>query len=69
MTDAVEENCPVCNSSENAKEQFATAKVAEHVKEKARRDETHQEWIDTHTTNGTLAEIREALTDHSRPRR
>lgn len=69
MTDAVEEDCPICNSSKSAKEQFATAKVAEHIKEKARRDETHREWIDTHTTNGTLAEIRDALTEHSRPRR
>lgn len=69
MTDAVEEDCHICNSSKNAKEQFATAKVAEHLKEKARRDEAHREWIDTRTTNGTLAEIREALTEHSRPRR
>ena len=69
MTDAVKEDCPVCNSSKSAKEQFATAKVAEHIQEKARRDETHQKWIETHTTNGTLSEIREALTEHSRPRR
>lgn len=68
MTDTVEEDCPVCNSSNTAKEQFATAKVAEHVKEKARRDETHQEWIDAHTRNGTLAEIRDALRNHTRPR-
>lgn len=62
-----EENCPICNSSKGAKEQFATAKVAEHVKEKARRDDAHQEWLDEHTTNGRLAEIREALEDHSPP--
>ena len=68
MTDAVEEDCPVCNSSDSAKAQFATAKVAEHVKEKARRDETHRAWIDEHTTNGTLAEIRSALDEYSRPR-
>ena len=68
MTDAVEEDCPVCNPSKNAKEQFATAKVAEHIQEKARRDETHREWIEAHTTNGTLSEIREALTEHSHPR-
>ena len=67
MSDAVEEDCPVCNSSQNAKEQFATAKVAEHVKEKARRDDTHREWVETHTANGTLSEIREALAEHSRP--
>lgn len=69
MSDAVEEDCPVCNSSDSAKEQFATAKVAEHIKEKARHDETHQNWIDEHTTNGTLTEIRQALTEHTRPRR
>jgi large-conductance mechanosensitive channel len=56
-------------SPASAKARFATAKVAEHVKEKARRDETHQNWIDEHTTNGTLAEIRDALTEHTRPRR
>lgn len=32
-------------------------------------NQTHQNWIDEHTTNGTLAEIREALTEHTRPRR
>lgn len=69
MTGDVTEDCPVCNSSDSTKEQFATAKVAEHVKEKARRDESHQEWINTHTTNGTLAEIRDALKEHDRPRR
>ena len=63
MTDAVTEDGPVCNSSDRAKEQFATAKVAKHVKEKA-----HQEWIDTYTTNGTLIEIRSALEEHNRPR-
>lgn len=68
MTDAVTEDCPVCNSSNSAKEQFATAKVAEHVEEKARCDETHQEWIDEHTTNGTLAEIRTGLQSEQKPR-
>lgn len=68
MTDAVEEECPVCNSSDSAKAQFATVKVAEPVKKKARRDETHRAWIDEHTSNGTLAEIRSALDEHSRPR-
>ena len=69
MTVAVEQDCPVCNSSKSAEEQFATVKVAEHIQEKARRDETHREWIETHTTNGTLPEIRKALTEHSHPRR
>lgn len=69
MTGAVEEDCPVCNSSDSAKAQFATAKVAEHIKEKARRDETHRAWINEHTANGTLAEIRSALNEYSRPRR
>jgi thiaminase len=67
MTDAVTEDCLVCNSSDSAKEQFAAAKVAEHVKEKAHRDETHQKWIDTHTTDGTLAEIRTALQSERKP--
>lgn len=35
---AVEEDCPICTTSPSAKERFATAKVAEHIKEKARRD-------------------------------
>lgn len=60
MTVSVEQDCPVCTSSQSAREQFATAKVAEHVREKARRDEEHRAWIDEHTENGTLAEIREA---------
>ena len=68
MSGAVEEDCPVCTSSQSAKEQFATAKVAEHIKEKALRDDTHRAWVKEHTTNGTLSEIREALTEHSRPR-
>lgn len=51
MTAAVEEDCPICNSSDSAKAQFATAKVAEHIKKKARRDKTHRAWIDEHTTN------------------
>lgn len=68
MTGAVEDDCPICNSSQRAKERFARAKVAEHILEKARRDQSHREWIDEHTTNGTLAEIREALEQHGRPR-
>jgi hypothetical protein len=68
MTEAVEEDCPVCTASEGARERFAVAKVAEHIREKARRDGDHQAWIDEHTENGTLAEIREALADHGRPR-
>jgi len=69
MTEAVNEDCPICNSSDSAKAQFAAAKVAEHIDRRARHDETHQNWIDEHTTTGTLAEIREALTEHTRPRR
>jgi hypothetical protein len=68
MTDAVEEDCPICDSSDSAKATFARAKVAEHLKEKARRDEDHREWIDEYTANGTLAEIRAALDQHGRPR-
>lgn len=68
MTDAVTGDCPVCSSSNSAKEQFVTANVAEHVKEKPHRNETHQEWIDEHTTNGTLEEIRTALNSEQKPR-
>jgi hypothetical protein len=69
MSGAVGEDCRVCNSSDSAKAQLATAKGAQHIKEKARHDETHQNWSNEHTTNGTLAEIREALTEQHRPRR
>ncbi|MFB6234844.1 MAG: hypothetical protein ABEH81_00335 [Halopenitus sp.] len=68
MTDPVEEDCPVCNSSESAKEQFAAAKVAEHIDEKATREDAHQQWVDEHTDDGTVAEIQDALDDGS-PRR
>jgi hypothetical protein len=68
MPESVEEDCPICPSTQRAKERFAAAKVAEHIKEKARRDASHRVWIGEHTTNGTLAEIREALTEHGRPR-
>jgi hypothetical protein len=64
----VEEDCPICTSSQDAKEQFAAAKVAEHIKEKARRDDQHQAWVEEHTENGTLAEIRSALSEHDGPR-
>lgn len=64
---SVEEDCPICNSSQSAKERFATAKVAEHIKETPHSDGTHQEWIDRHTASGTLSEIRNALEDRSRP--
>lgn len=53
--------CPVCNSSHESKERFARMTVAEHIKEKARHDEDHQEWIDKNTDNGSLSEIRNAL--------
>lgn len=65
---SVEEDCPICNSSQSAKEQFAAAKVAEHVHEKARHDENHRRWTDEHTESGTLAEIRSALREKSPPR-
>lgn len=44
-----------------AKQQFATARVAEHLKEHARTHDGHREWIAEHTENGALAEIRETL--------
>lgn len=53
--------CPVCNSSHEAKERFVRMTVAEHIKDKARHDERHQEWIENNTEDGTLSEIREAL--------
>jgi hypothetical protein len=64
---APEEDCPICNASGSAKEQFARGKVAEHVKRKARHDDTHREWIDEHTDDGTLVEIRAALRRSSAP--
>ncbi|MFB6361736.1 MAG: hypothetical protein ABEH59_10505 [Halobacteriales archaeon] len=57
----LEEDCPICNSSSSAKQQFAAAKVAEHIKEHAREHDGHRDWIDEQTENGTLAEIRKAL--------
>lgn len=66
---AAEEDCPVCNSPQSAKETFAVAKVAEHSKEKARHDDRHLAWVTAHTENGTLAEIRAALSEHDQPRK
>lgn len=63
MSDPAEEDCPVCNSSESAKEQFAAAKVAVHIDDKAHREDSHQQWVDEHTDDGTVAEIRAALDD------
>lgn len=58
---SVEEDCPICNSSSSAKQRFAAAKVAEHIKAHAREHDGHRAWIGAHTDQGTLAEIREAL--------
>ncbi|MFB6354183.1 MAG: hypothetical protein ABEJ92_08870 [Halobacteriales archaeon] len=58
----VEEDCPICNSSASAKQRFAVAKVAEHIDSRARKHDGHREWIAANTEDGTLAEIREALT-------
>jgi len=58
---SADEGCPICNASSSAKERFAVGKVAEHIKEKAHRDETHREWVERHTEDGTIAEIRAAL--------
>lgn len=68
MTDAVEEDCPVCNGSDGASERFALATVAEHVRDAARRDEDHRSRIDEHTEDGTRVEIREAPAEAGRPR-
>lgn len=58
---SLEDGCPVCNSSRSAKETFATAKVAEHIHEKARHDDRRNARIDDRTDDGSLAEIRAAL--------
>lgn len=63
MSDPVAEACPMCNSSESAKEQFAAAEVAAHIDEKAHREDSHQQWVDEHTDDGTVAEIRAAIED------
>ncbi|RBI59731.1 hypothetical protein DMJ13_21635 [halophilic archaeon] len=68
MTNALEDDCLICYASQRAKGLFAVAKPAEHALEKARRDHNHRQWIDEHTTNGTFAEIRDALEQHGRPR-
>lgn len=68
MSEGIEADCPVCNASDGAKERFAAAKVAEHVRDKARHDDDHQAWIDEHTQNGTLSEIREVLAEQGHPR-
>jgi len=68
MPEPVEADCTICPSSRRAKERFVAAEVVEHIEGKARRDASHRTWIEEHTTNGTLAEIREALTEHGRPR-
>lgn len=68
MTEAVEEDCLVYNASDGARERLAVTKVAAHVRELARRDADHQVWIDEHTGNATLTEIREALADHGWPK-
>jgi 3-mercaptopyruvate sulfurtransferase SseA len=62
---SAEEDCPVCNSSQSAKETFAAARVAEHTDEKARYDDDHEEWVTENTEPGSLTEIRSALTDSS----
>lgn len=63
---SITEDCPICSSSQRAKETFATAKVAEHIKEKAKHDEEHRAWVETYTDDGTLSEIRDALDQYSR---
>lgn len=60
---AAEEDCPICQSSPSAKERFAAAKVAEHVKAEARHDDAHEEWVQEHAADDSLASIRDALTD------
>jgi len=58
---SVDDGCPVCNSSQRAKVTFAAANVAEDIHKKARRDDKHRQWVEKHTQDGTLGEIRAAL--------
>ncbi len=48
MTDAVTNDCPVGNSSSSAQEQFATAKVADHLKENTARRESSRVALRAH---------------------
>lgn len=64
---AVEEDCPICDSGQDAKETFAAARIAEHIQERASHDEGHRSWIEEHTTDGTLNEIRSALRERGAP--
>jgi hypothetical protein len=58
MTDT----CPICNTDyRDAAERIARRKVAEHIREKATRDEAHADWLAAHTDDGTESEIRAAL--------
>ncbi len=68
MTESNNGDCPLCNTSSETKEKIATAKLAEHIKEKARRDSAHNEWVEEHTANGKLSEIRAALVENDSPR-
>lgn len=68
MSESVEDDCPLCNTSMETKEKIATAKIAEHIKEKARRDQSHKEWVENHTGTGSVSEIRAALDEHDSPR-
>jgi hypothetical protein len=58
----VTDTCPICNTDyRDAAERIARRKVAEHIREKADRDEAHADWLAEHTAEGTAAEIRAAL--------
>lgn len=56
-----EDDYPVWNASGSANRTFARTKVAEYIKERASHDERPTRWVEKHTENGTLAEIRVAL--------
>jgi hypothetical protein len=55
-------DCVVCGADyREAAAAIAKRRLAEHIREKARTDERHAEWVDRHTENGSIGEIRTAL--------
>lgn len=56
--------CPVCNADYTDEDETITDRAtAAHIRERAARDERHREWVEEHTEEGTVEEIREALRD------
>lgn len=64
MTISPSDTCPICNpDSENASERTAALKLADHITEKASRDEDHAAWLEENTDEGTETEAYQALVD------